>query len=92
MITKSGMLGKDRSGPHRPPRSPEPPRRERRGKEGAERQNATLKRGTELILSEGGDSRAVAQYCSGGFSTIGEPVRCGITQSPPASISRGISA
>ena len=37
-------------------------------------------------------ARAVAQYCSGGFSMYGRPSRCGTIQSPPASISRGISA
>ena len=36
--------------------------------------------------------KAVAQYCSGGFSTYARPFKCGITQSPPLSISRGISA
>ncbi len=35
---------------------------------------------------------AVTQYCSGGFSKYGMPLRRGVTQSPVLSISRGISA
>jgi len=35
---------------------------------------------------------AVAQYCSGGFSKYLKSLRRGVSQSPLATISRGISA
>jgi hypothetical protein len=45
-----------------------------------------------VVFAKGVKAVAVAQYCSGGFSKYLMPLRRGVSQSPLATISRGISA
>ena len=57
----------------------------------AKPQSPTQSRATNSDSPNALNSKAVAQYCSGGFSKYFRPFRRGVTQSPVEAISREIS-